>query len=66
MPEAYHIQALTTKEARDFCEQWLPAWTGNDPSRLASFYTDGLYYADPSIPAEFAGRRISSAIFRSC
>jgi hypothetical protein len=37
-------------EAREFAARWLPAWTGNDPLKLASFYTDDLFYSDPTLP----------------
>lgn len=28
---------LTANEAAQFAQRWLPAWTGNDPQRLAYF-----------------------------
>ena len=43
------MQAQTTEEARNFNGLGLPAWTGNDAARLVSFYTDDLFYVDPSI-----------------
>jgi hypothetical protein len=30
------MQSMTPDEAREFAARWLPAWTGNDPLRLAS------------------------------
>ena len=39
-----------------FAASWLPAWTGNDPQRLASFYTDDTFYADPQVPSGLRGR----------
>ena len=47
---------LTAQEAQEFAAQWLPAWTGNDPHRLASFYTDDAFYCDPAIPRGVEGR----------
>jgi hypothetical protein len=44
------------ERAADFAERWLPAWTGNRPVVLASFYTDDAFYADPAIPAGVRGR----------
>jgi hypothetical protein len=41
---------LTKKEAEEFSSKWLPAWTGNDPEKLASFYSDDTFYLDPGIP----------------
>jgi len=50
------FEGLDTREARAFAERWLPAWTGNQPERLASFYTDDAFYSDPAIPAGVRGR----------
>ena len=43
------MQAQTTEEARNFYGLGLPACTGNDAAQPISFYTDDLFYADPSI-----------------
>lgn len=43
-------------EARRFAAEWLPAWTGNDPQRLAAFYTDDLFYSDPTRPDGIVGK----------
>ena len=56
--------ALDAAEARAFAERWLPAWTGNDPERLVSFYTDDVYYSDPAIPAGVRGRERLLTYFR--
>lgn len=55
---------LNRDEARSFAEQWLPAWTGNQPERLAGFYTDDAFYCDPAIPAGIQGREALVAYFR--
>jgi SnoaL-like domain len=47
---------LTEEEARAFCAKWLPAWTGNDPNRLLAFYTDDVFYSDPTIPDGVSGK----------
>jgi SnoaL-like protein len=44
------------QQARLFAAAWLPAWTGNDPERLASFYTEDTFYSDPQVPDELEGR----------
>jgi hypothetical protein len=31
---------MTEDEARAFASSWLPAWTGNDPEKLADFYSE--------------------------
>jgi hypothetical protein len=40
----------------DFCRRWLPAWTGNDPDRLLSFYGDNVIYIDPANPDGIEGQ----------
>jgi len=58
------FSAFDTVKAREFAERWLPAWTGNDPERLVSFYTDDVYYSDPAIPLGVCGRESLLAYFR--
>ena len=50
------FDGLSAREAREFAARWLPAWTGNDPEGLASFYTDDAFYSDPAIPAGVEGK----------
>jgi hypothetical protein len=57
-------RALDADAARAFAERWLPAWTGNRPELLASFYTDDAFYADPAIPQGVRGRDALLAYFR--
>ena len=58
------ISALDADEARAFAERWLPAWTGNDPERLVSFYSPDVYYSDPALPLGVRGRDALLAYFR--
>lgn len=58
------INGLTADEARNFAERWLPAWTGNDPERLASFYSEDAFYLDPAIPQGVSGKTELLAYFR--
>lgn len=58
------FSGLDADEARAFAERWLPAWTGNDPERLVSFYGDDAFYADPAIPLGVRGRDPLLAYFR--
>jgi hypothetical protein len=60
---AERFTGLGAEAARRFAEQWLPAWTGNDPERLASFYTDDVFYCDPAIPNGVRGRTALLAYF---
>ena len=39
-----------------FAMRWLPAWTGNNPQRLASFYTDDAFDSDLAIPNGIYGK----------
>jgi hypothetical protein len=57
------LVALDAGAARRFAERWLPAWTGNDPQRLVSFYSDDVFYCDPAIPAGVRGRPALLAYF---
>jgi len=34
-------------EAIEFTELWLPAWNGNNPRKLAAFYSENTFYTDP-------------------
>jgi len=54
MPESF--DGLTEGEAKEFASRWLPAWTGNDPERLVSFYTDDCLYSDPAVPEGIEGK----------
>jgi len=31
---------MELEQAKEFCERWLPAWTGNRPDLLISFYCE--------------------------
>jgi len=59
-----HFAGMGAEEAKAFAERWLPAWTGNQPERLAGFYTDDAFYSDPAIPAGVKGREQLVAYFR--
>jgi hypothetical protein len=54
---------MNSDEARAFAEKWLPAWTGNRPELLASFYTPDAVYSDPAIPQGVRGRDALLAYF---
>lgn len=58
------INALDEQAARELAGRWLPAWTGNRPELLASFYTEDAFYADPAIPAGVSGQAALLAYFR--
>ena len=52
-----NFQGLDSDGARRFAELWLPAWTGNRPDYLVSFYTEDAFYSDPGLPFGVRGRR---------
>ena len=58
------MNALSANEARVFAERWLPAWTGNDPERLASFYSEDAIYLDPARPDGVKGKPAILEYFR--
>ncbi len=39
----------------EFCRQWLPAWTGNNPEALLQFYAKNARYLDPANPEGLKG-----------
>jgi len=55
---------MTKDEAREFASRWLPAWTGNDPEKLASYYSDDCFYLDPGVPDGVEGKEALIAYFR--
>lgn len=56
--------AWAAADARAFAARWLPAWSGNRPELLASFYTDDAFYADPALPNGVRGQEQLLAYFR--
>ncbi len=58
------MRYLTAAEARQFAEAWLPAWSGNNPERLAGFYSEDAFYLDPAIPEGAKGKPALTAYFR--
>ena len=57
------FEGLDAAAASAFAEKWLPAWSGNRPELLASFYAEDTYYADPAVPAGVRGRDALLAYF---
>jgi len=55
---------MTKEEAAEFASKWLPAWTGNNPERLAKFYSEDVFYLDPAIPNGINGKDELLAYFR--
>ena len=40
---------MNIRDAENFCNAWLPAWTGNAPDALIGFYTADALYLDPTV-----------------
>jgi hypothetical protein len=57
------MKYLDTVEARRFAESWLPAWTGNNPELLVSFYSEDAFYLDPGVPGGIKGKPALLAYF---
>lgn len=55
---------MTKEKAREFASRWLPAWTGNEPEKLAAFYSDDAFYLDPAVPVGIRGKDNLLAYFR--
>jgi len=55
---------MTSEQAREFASRWLPAWTGNEPEKLAEFYSDDALYLDPAVPRGIRGKQDLLAYFR--
>lgn len=56
---------MELERSKDFCNRWLPAWTGNRPEFLISFYSDDAFYSDPFIPKGVKGKEQILAYFRN-
>lgn len=39
---------MNAKELTTFCEEWLAAWSGNNPDILISYYAENALYSDPA------------------
>jgi hypothetical protein len=57
------FRGMDADEARAFAERWLPAWSGNHPDLLASFYSEDAVYSDPAIPSGVQWRHALLAYF---
>jgi hypothetical protein len=57
------FHGMNADEARAFAERWLPAWSGNRPELLVSFYAPDAFYSDPAIPEGVRGRDALLAYF---
>jgi hypothetical protein len=63
MNGASAFDGMSVNAARAFAAQWLPAWTGNQPERLLSFYNKDVFYLDPAVPHGLQGKDALRAYF---
>jgi hypothetical protein len=54
---------MTQSEAVKFATRWLPAWSGNQPVELATFYADDAFFLDPGRPLGIQGKEQLLAYF---
>jgi hypothetical protein len=59
-----HFNGMTTEHSRAFAETWLPAWSGNRPELLASFYSADAIYSDPAVRGGVRGNDVILAYFK--
>ncbi len=57
------MKYFTAGEAKQFARKWLPAWSGNNPELLVSFYSEDAFYLDPGIPDGVRGKSELLAYF---
>lgn len=50
------MKFVSRREAQQFAEGWLPAWSNNNPALLASFYSEDAFYLDPGVPQGVIGK----------
>ncbi len=55
---------MTKEEAKEFASRWLPAWTGNEPEKLADYYSEDCFYMDAGIPNGANGKAELLSYFR--
>jgi hypothetical protein len=47
---------MNREEAKRFAEKWLPAWSGNNPELLVSYYSENAFYLDPAVLEGLRGK----------
>lgn len=48
---------------KEFINNWLSAWTGNNPGELLRYYADEVFYLDPANPDGIRGKESLSVYF---
>ena len=47
---------MNTTEKEIWCDQWLAAWSGNQPEELLKYYADDAFYRDPYLNQGVRGK----------
>ncbi|XDD52150.1 nuclear transport factor 2 family protein [Leptospira sp. WS92.C1] len=55
---------MNLEDAEDFCNRWLPAWSGNNPDRLIRFYSEYSFYRDPTVRNGLKGQKQILSYFK--
>lgn len=56
-------EKMNEDELFDFAREWLRSWTGNDPDRLISYYSEDAFYSDPEHRDGLQGREVILSYF---
>lgn len=62
-PDWREFRGLDAPTAAQFASHWLPAWSGNAPALLLSYYAENAFYRDPAVPAGLTGLPAIGAYF---
>ena len=47
---------MSTINLKLFADEWLAAWSGNQPGILLSYYAENIFYVDPANPTGIIGK----------
>lgn len=64
-PQADKLEgpAMNEEELMQFCNEWLAAWTGNQPETLLEYYSEDALYVDPEHRDGLRGKEEISRYF---
>ena len=55
---------MNKNDAEKFCDTWLASWTGNNPEKLLSFFSEDAFYLDPTVKEGVTGHEALLAYFK--
>lgn len=56
---------MTTEALEAFIDEWLAAWTGDQPEQLLAYYTPNAFYLDPARPDGLQGHHAMRPYFEA-